>query len=191
MAMDKQCQATHLLYVLNLIINRCNPHFSTAKDCGTLKTPSNGSFVGNLTTYPQKVQFICDEGFNLRGSKIRQCLSTGNWSGNESFCKGKKKYVENVIDCQITENCFQIVLVIFGIMFTFLAVNCGGLSPPMNGSLSGNLTVYPNIVTFSCDPGFILRGSSVRKCQSTGTWDGYKTTCEGIMSKRKSVEPVK
>ena len=76
-------------------------------------------------------------------------------------------------------------------MFTFLTVNCGGLSSPMNGSLSGNLTVYPNIVTFSCDPGFILLGSSVRKCQSTGTWDGYKTTCEGIMSKRKSVEPVK
>ena len=134
---------------------------------------------------------MCDEGFNLRGSKIRQCLSTGNWSGNESFCKGKKKYVENVIDCKITENCFQIVLVIFGIMFTFLAVNCGDLSSPMNGSLSGNLTVYPNIVTFSCDPGFILLGSSVRKCQFTGTWDGYKTTCEGIMSKRKSVEPVK
>ena len=49
---------------------------------------------------------MCDEGFNLLGSNIRQCLSTGNWSGNESFCKGKKKYVENVIDCKITENCF-------------------------------------------------------------------------------------
>ena len=66
---------------------------------------------------------------------------------------------------------------------TFLAVDCGGLSSPMNGSLSGNLTVYPNIVTFSCDPGFILHGSSVRKCQSNGTWDGYKTACEGIMHK--------
>ena len=52
----------------------------------------------------------------------------------------------------------------------------------MNGSISGNLTVYPNIVTFSCDPGFILRGSSVRKCQSNGTWDGYKTVCEGTIS---------
>ena len=51
----------------------------------------------------------------------------------------------------------------------------------MNGSISGNLTVYPNLVTFSCDPGFILRGSSVRKCQSNGTWDGYETVCEGTM----------
>ena len=53
----------------------------------------------------------------------------------------------------------------------------------MNGSISGNLTVYPNIVTFSCDAGFILRGSSVRKCQSNGTWHGYDTTCEGKMPK--------
>ena len=53
----------------------------------------------------------------------------------------------------------------------------------MNGSISGNLTVFPNIVTFSCDPGFILRGSSIRKCQSNGTWDGYVTTCEGEVPK--------
>ena len=56
----------------------------------------------------------------------------------------------------------------------------------MNGSISGNLTVYPNIVTFNCDPGFILRGSSVRKCQSNGTWDGYQTACKGMMPKAYS-----
>ena len=42
---------------------------------------------------------MCDEGFNLRGSKIRQCLSNGNWSEKESFCEGTKEYVENVTDC--------------------------------------------------------------------------------------------
>ena len=63
----------------------------------------------------------------------------------------------------------------------FSAVNCGGLSSPLNGSVYGNLTVFPNIVTFSCDPGFILLGSSVRKCQSTGTWDGYKAVCKGFL----------
>ena len=135
------------------------------------------------------LQFMCNEGLILRGSKIRQCLSTGNWSGNESFCEGTTKHVENVIDewwlilSNAHEKCFEKVLVIVGFIFTIVAVNCGGLSSPMNGSISGNLTVYPNIVTFSCDPGFILHGSSVRKCQSNGTWDGYKTACEGIMHK--------
>ena len=56
----------------------------------------------------------------------------------------------------------------------------------MNGSISGNLTVYPNIVMFGCDLGFILRGSPVRKCQSNGTWDGYETVCKGIMPKAYS-----
>ena len=79
------------------------------------------------------------------------------------------------------EICFEIVSVIVGVIFTIVAVNCGGLSSPMNGSIFGNLTVYPNIVTFGCDLGFILRGSSVRKCQSNGTWDGYKTVCEGTI----------
>ena len=78
------------------------------------------------------------------------------------------------------------VLVIVAIASTFLAVNCGGLSSPMNGSISGNRTVYPNIVTFSCDLGFILRGSSVRKCQSNGTWGGYKTVCKGIICEKFS-----
>ena len=66
-------------------------NFSTAKDCGALTTPSNGSLLGSMTTYPHKLKFMCDEGFILRGSKIRQCLSTGNWSGNESFCEGTVK----------------------------------------------------------------------------------------------------
>ena len=61
---------------------------SKAKDCGALISPINGSLFGNLTTYPHKVRFVCDEGFNLRGSKIRKCLSTGNWSGNNTFCEG-------------------------------------------------------------------------------------------------------
>ena len=90
------------------------------------------------------------------------------------------KYSENVIDC------FDVVLAIVAIIITFVAVNCGGLSSPMNGSISGNLTVYPNIVTFSCDPGFILRGSSIRKCKSNGTWDGYKTVCRGTICKKSS-----
>ena len=62
--------------------------YSTVEDCGALKAPVNGSLVGNLTTYPHKVQFMCDEGFNLRGPKIRRCLPTGDWSGHDSFCEG-------------------------------------------------------------------------------------------------------
>ena len=72
---------------------------------------------------------------------------------------------------------------IVGIVFTVLAVDCGAMFSPMNGSIFGNLTVYPNTVRFSCDLGFLVLGSSIRKCQHNGTWDGYDTVCEGTMLK--------
>lgn len=63
--------------------------FFLAKDCGLLRAPVNGSTVGNLSTFPNKVFFQCDEGFILKGSETRQCQANGLWTGNETTCKGK------------------------------------------------------------------------------------------------------
>jgi len=63
----------------------------------------------------------------------------------------------------------------------FLAVDCGPLSVPVNGSSSGNVTVFPNSVQFKCDPGFILHGSVIRTCQANGTWSGFQTRCSGML----------
>ena len=93
---------------------------SPAKDCGALKAPTNGSLSGNLTTYPQVIKFICDEGFILRGSKVRQCMSNGNWSGDKTYCEGKKGDVWKVaniiiihIDLFIIWS-FDIIIYLFG-----------------------------------------------------------------------------
>ena len=63
---------------------------STAKDCGPLSVPLNGSYTGSKTTFPNKVTFRCDEGFILNGSKLRRCRADGSWSGNDTSCEGKK-----------------------------------------------------------------------------------------------------
>ena len=60
----------------------------TAKDCGVLASPMNGSSVGSKTTYPNKITFSCDEGFTLKGSVVRRCLSNGSWSGVQTVCQG-------------------------------------------------------------------------------------------------------
>ena len=62
---------------------------------------------------------------------------------------------------------------------SFSAVDCGALSFPLNGSSHGGSTTFPNSVHFSCDPGFILHGSSKRTCMATGSWSGIATTCAG------------
>ena len=64
--------------------------------------------------------------------------------------------------------------------FDHLAVDCGDLSAPLNGSLQGSLTTFPNVVTFSCDEGFIREGSASRMCQANGSWSGMNTFCRGV-----------
>lgn len=61
----------------------------SARDCGQLRTPRNGSSLGNITTFPNEIGFVCDDGFILVGSKFRVCQENGLWSGNETFCEGK------------------------------------------------------------------------------------------------------
>ena len=63
--------------------------FSTAKDCGILLVPQNGSLSGIETTFPNAVTFSCDKGFILNGSSVRRCLSDGSWSGIQTSCEGE------------------------------------------------------------------------------------------------------
>ena len=60
-----------------------------------------------------------------------------------------------------------------------LAKDCGPLSLPLNGSMTGNETTFPNEVSFSCDEGFVLHGSTFRRCEAEGSWSGNQTECEG------------
>lgn len=72
----------------------------------------------------------------------------------------------------------------------FVAMDCGSLSVPMNGSSSGNSTVFPNSVHFQCDPGFLLNGSAIRTCQANGTWGGLESLCIGTFEAEKEKKVV-
>lgn len=64
----------------------------TAKDCGLLAVPLNGSVSGTETTFPNEAMFNCDEGFLLKGSTVRRCQADGSWSGTQASCKGKVSF---------------------------------------------------------------------------------------------------
>ena len=41
----------------------------------------NSTFFNSIATYS------CKDGYNLVGDAVRTCLSSGNWSGNPSYCQ--------------------------------------------------------------------------------------------------------
>lgn len=49
---------------------------------------------GNCIIYFNKVLFICDDGFNLKGLNVRECRLDGVWSGEEIFCEGNKMFLK-------------------------------------------------------------------------------------------------
>ena len=65
------------------------------------------------------------------------------------------------------------------VWLSFPAVDCGQPQPLRNGSITGGSTVYPNVMHFNCDEGFILRGASEIKCQTNGTWSKTSSLCDG------------
>ena len=42
--------------------------------------------------------FSCDAGTDLLGSKIRQCLPNGVWSGYKSTCRRKSLIIKNLLN---------------------------------------------------------------------------------------------
>ncbi|EDO26939.1 predicted protein, partial [Nematostella vectensis] len=164
----------------------------------------NGSMEGSRTFFPNKITFRCDKGFTLKGSSTRVCQANRAWSGETTTCQavdcgplvkplngsmtGSLTYYPNHVSFTCDEGFLlrgsavracQANRTWSGTNTRCQAVDCGPLSPPMNGSASGRFTVFPNVVKFSCDKGFNLLGSSIRKCTSKGKWNGSITTCQG------------
>lgn len=59
-----------------------------AVECNPLAVPLNGSLIGKDTHYPSQVEFRCDEGFELEGSRHRRCQANRQWSGKQPQCEG-------------------------------------------------------------------------------------------------------
>ncbi|XP_066270970.1 uncharacterized protein [Branchiostoma lanceolatum] len=57
-------------------------------------------------------------------------------------------------------------------------VNCPKLAALVNGNLSPtDANTYPDVVTFSCDQGYELDGSTSATCRLDGTWSASVPTC--------------
>ncbi|XP_038055355.1 sushi, von Willebrand factor type A, EGF and pentraxin domain-containing protein 1-like [Patiria miniata] len=107
--------------------------------------------------YGSVCQFECRSGFVLTGGQASiECQRQGDagvWSAQQPTCQ---------------------------------AVTCPALTAPVNGGIFNNtscLTAYGSWCRFTCDDGYQLTGSGVRRClaqpgAAQGYWDGYEALCE-------------
>ncbi|MBZ3869507.1 CUB and sushi domain-containing protein 3 [Sciurus carolinensis] len=186
--------------------------------CGELPTPPNGNKIGTQTSYGSTAIFTCDSGFMLVGSAVRECLSSGLWSGSETRClAGHCGIPELIVNGQVIgENYGYRDTVVYqcnpgfrligssvricqqdhnwsGQLPSCVLVNCSDPGIPANSKREskiehGNFT-YGTVVFYDCNPGYFLFGSSVLICQPNGQWDKPLPECIMIDCGHPGVPP--
>lgn len=61
-------------------------YFLTAIVCERLNNPVNGLVVLSGTSVGSQATYTCNPGFTLVGMDTRECLSSGEWSGQAPTC---------------------------------------------------------------------------------------------------------
>lgn len=56
---------------------------------------------------------------------------------------------------------------------------CGDPGIPVHGIRLGEEFTVSSVVRFSCEPGYVLKGSPERTCLANGTWLGIQPECHG------------
>ena len=59
-------------------------------------------------------------------------------------------------------------------------VTCSGAVAPQNGSVSASSATFGNAVTYGCNSGYTVTGSTSRSCQANGTFAGTAPTCAPV-----------
>ncbi|RXN27609.1 CUB and sushi domain-containing 1-like protein [Labeo rohita] len=182
---------------------------STCKiiSCGELPSPPNGKKMGTLTTYGATAIFMCNTGYTLVGSHVRECQANGLWSGDETKCLAITcGHPGNPANGRTNGSEFNLNDVVnFTCNTGYLLHGASRAQCRMNGQWSNPLPVckvvncsdpgfventirhsqqrypesfnYRNTVMYHCKRGFYLLGSSVLTCQSNGFWDRSLPKC--------------
>ena len=69
------------------------------------------------------------------------------------------------------------LLIIMFYICVLPVIDCGDPGTPTNGQRNFSSTTYNSFVTYTCDVGYTLEGSSRRQCYSTGRWGGSVPQC--------------
>ena len=166
------------------------------------KPPSllNGYFTGDKWYFQDIVEYNCDQGYDLKGKRERQCSAKGQWSTADTSCVRvrcrKPVLPENVVftlsddaevasyEMQARLSCMEGYLGV-GTNYQYCQENgawsqtnfrCNIVTCPeflsiQNGQIGGDSFEYNKELTVNCDKGYKLIGPSSFHCLATGQWD--------------------
>ncbi|XP_056651096.1 CUB and sushi domain-containing protein 2 isoform X2 [Monodelphis domestica] len=149
-------QCTHGYYLLGTHVLTCQGDGTWDRSlpqcllvsCGHPGSPPHSQISGDTYTVGSVVRYSCLGKRILIGNSTRMCQLDGHWSGSLPHCSGSS------------------------------VGTCGDPGIPPHGIRLGDEFVIGSLMRFSCEPGYMLRGSSERTCHVNGSWSGTQPECE-------------
>ncbi|ELU05207.1 hypothetical protein CAPTEDRAFT_227166 [Capitella teleta] len=166
----------------------------------------HGSFTVSGVTHGSTLHYTCDHGYEISSSQMQVCGKDKQWSGSAPLCaliicptpptidhgilqlpRGGNT-VGSVVAYQclpgyhIEKHSERICLP--NRMWTNDEPRClkrtCSIVPMnlLNGKVSGNGFEFNSILSYECNKGFLLNGSSLRRCNEDGLWDAAPPRCE-------------
>ena len=174
--------------------------------CGPLGNPANGTVATpDGIAYADVATYACNSGFALTGSANRTCELSGLWSGAAPGCapvdcgapptttNGTRTFASTTYTSVASYACAEGYTLTGSASSTCtatgtwttaptcVAVSCGALGGPANGSVSTPTGVeYTDVATYACVVGYQVNGAATRTCLASGLWSGVAPSCAPV-----------
>ncbi|KAK6179269.1 hypothetical protein SNE40_011671 [Patella caerulea] len=158
-----------------------------------------------LNTYGTTIRYKCNKGYRLIENSDRFCLDYGEWDTPVPYCQilscpltinkitNGRLLTESLnftvnstarFECnegyEMVGN--ELLMCTESGEWNSGVPSCIKINCPQPGGLDhGNVVSTDDLLTYSCRAGYILRGSTRRRCTSSGQWDFEAPVCHAVV----------
>ncbi|XP_035671124.1 P-selectin-like [Branchiostoma floridae] len=179
-----------------------------ARSCPTLTAPANGALnPPGPYSYPSTVNVNCNPGYTLNGASPLTCQTGGTWDNNVGTCTPRACQTLTAptngalsppgpaysYPSTVNVNCntgYQLTGVSpltcqadgswSSTVGTCQPSQCPVVNAPTNGARTPptGSNSFGNMITFTCNTGYVLNGATSSTCQADTTWSPPVPTCD-------------
>ena len=177
----------------------------SVKLCPAPEYIRNGRFKVLSIEYNGRVEYSCNEGYELEGHEVRTCQADRTWTGEEPTCvpirceappavaNGSVDYkdltlgsiVRYLCDAGFELNGHEIRRCLQNRSWsdeapTCTPVTCPVLVAPDHGRITTSENIYKITVRYICEEGYILHGDELTTCLETRSWSHSAPKCKPV-----------